>query len=142
MARKTLEIAVSDFIQAIGLLVRRVRAAAASHDLSLTESAVMARLDKDGPATTAELARAEGMKPQSMGTTIAALEEMGIVERRPHPTDGRQVNIELTAKGAALRKSARDAKRTWLAQAIDELDEEERETLFKAGEIIRRLARS
>ena len=98
----------------------------------------MARLDKDGPATTAELARAEGMKPQSMGTTIAALEEMGIVERRPHPTDGRQMNIELTAKGAALRKSARDAKRTWLAQAIAQLDEEDRETLFKAGEIITR----
>ncbi len=58
----------------------------------------MARLAKDGPATTADLARAESMKPQSMGTTIAALEEMGIVERKPHPTDGRQMNIELTAK--------------------------------------------
>ena len=63
------------------------------------------------------------MKPQSMGTTIAALEERGIVERKPHPTDGRQVNIELTAKGVAVRKSARDAKRTWLAQAIAQLDE-------------------
>ena len=77
MARKTFEIAVIDFSQAIGLLVRRVRAAAASHDLSLTESAVMARLAKEGPATTAELARAESMKPQSMGTTVAALEEHG-----------------------------------------------------------------
>ena len=139
MSRKTLEIAVIDFTQAIGLLVRRVRAAAASHELSLTESAVMARLARDGPATTADLARAEGMKPQSMGATIAALEEMGMVERKPHPTDGRQVNIELTAKGAAVRKSAKDAKRTWLAQAIAQLDEQERDTLFKAGEIIRRL---
>jgi DNA-binding MarR family transcriptional regulator len=139
MPRKTLETAVSDFTQAIGLLVRRVRAAAASHELSLTESAVMARLAKEGPATTADLARAESMKPQSMGTTIAALEEMGMVERKPHPTDGRQVNIELTAKGAAVRQSARDAKRTWLAQAIAQLDEQERETLFKAGEIMKRL---
>jgi DNA-binding MarR family transcriptional regulator len=139
MPRKTLEAAVIDFTHAIGLLVRRVRAAAASHELSLTEAAVMARLAKDGPATTADLARAESMKPQSMGTTIAALEERGLVERKPHPTDGRQVNIELTAKGAAVRKSAGDAKRTWLAQAITQLDEQERETLFKAGEIIRRL---
>jgi DNA-binding MarR family transcriptional regulator len=140
MSRKTFEVAIIDFTQAIGLLVRRVRAAAASHDLSLTEAAVMARLSKDGPATTAELARAEGMKPQSMGTTIAALEEMGMVERKPHPTDGRQVNIGLTAKGAAVRKSVKDAKRTWLAQAISQLDEQERETLLKAGEIIKRLA--
>ena len=139
MARKNLEISVIDFTQSIGLLVRRVRAAAALHELSLTEAAVMARLDKDGPATTADLARAEGMKPQSMGTTIAALEEMHMVERKPHPTDGRQVNITLTAKGAAVRKSTRDAKRTWLAQAIAQLDEQERETLFKAGEIIKRL---
>jgi DNA-binding MarR family transcriptional regulator len=120
-------------------LVRRVRAAAASHELSLTEGAVIARLAKGGPATIADLARAEGMKPQSMGATIAALEEMGMVERKPHPTDGRQVNIELTAKGAAVRKSAADAKRTWLAQAVARLDEQERETLFAAGEIIKRL---
>jgi DNA-binding MarR family transcriptional regulator len=139
MPRKTFETAVADFTQAIGLLVRRVRAAAASHELSLTEAAVMARLAKEGPATTADLARAESMKPQSMGTTIAALEEMGMVERKPHPTDGRQVNIELTAKGATVRQSARDAKRTWLAQAIAQLDEQERETLFKASEIMKRL---
>jgi DNA-binding MarR family transcriptional regulator len=99
----------------------------------------MARLAKEGPATTADLARAECVKPQSMGATITALEEMGMVERKPHPTDGRQVNIELTAKGAAVRKSAKDAKRTWLAEAIAQLDEQDRETLFKAGEIIKRL---
>jgi DNA-binding MarR family transcriptional regulator len=139
MARKTLELDVIDFIQAVGLLVRRARAAVALHELSLTESSVMARLAREGPATTADLARAEGMKPQSMGTTIAALEEMGMVERKPHPTDGRQVNIALTDKGAAVRKSAKDAKQTWLAQAIAQLDKREQETLFAAGDIIRRL---
>jgi DNA-binding MarR family transcriptional regulator len=139
MPRKPLEIAVVDFTQAVGLLVRRVRAAAASHELSLSESSVMSRLSREGPATTADLARAEGVKPQSMGTTIAALEERGLVQRKPHPTDGRQVKIELTAKGAEVRKSAGDAKRTWLAQAIARLDEEERETLFAAGRIVKRL---
>ncbi len=129
-----------ELTQAIGMLVRRIRAASASHELSLTEAAVMARLDREGPATTAELARAERMKPQSMGTTISALEEMGMVERRPHPTDGRQMNIVLTPKGLAIRNSAKDAKRTWLAQGIEQLSEEERETVFKAGEIIKRLA--
>jgi DNA-binding MarR family transcriptional regulator len=139
MSRKTAEVELSDFIQAVGLFVRRVRAAAASQGLSLTEATVMSRLAREGPATTAELARAEGMRPQSMGTTIAALEEMGMVERKPHPTDGRQVNIALTAKGVAARKSAKDAKRTWLAQAMEQLSERERETLFSAGEIIKRL---
>ncbi len=142
MTRKNFELAVADLTQALGLLVRRVRAAAASHELSLTEAGVMGRLAKNGPATTAGLARAEGIKPQSMGTTIAALEEMGMVERTPHATDGRQVIIALTAKGAAVRKSAGDAKRTWLAQAILQLDEQERDTLFAAGRIMRRLVES
>jgi len=139
VARQPADAAVCDLIHTIGLMFRRARAASGAHELSLTEAAVMARLARDGPATTAELARAESMKPQSMGATIAALEEMGMLERRPHPTDGRQVNIELTAKGAAVRKSAREAKRTWLAQAIARLNEEERETLFRAGEIMKRL---
>jgi DNA-binding MarR family transcriptional regulator len=140
MARRSFELSVIDLTQSIGLLVRRLRAAAASHELSLTESAVMARLEREGPATTADLARAEGIKPQSMGASVAALEEMGFVERKAHPTDGRQWNVQLTAKGLALRKSTKDAKRTWLAQAIAQLEESERETLFRAGEIIKRMA--
>lgn len=142
MPRKNFEASVIDFTQAIGHLVRRVRAAAAEHELSLTESAVLARLDREGPATTAELARAESIKPQSMGSTIAALEELALVERKPHPTDGRQMHVVLTVKGAAVRKSVRDAKRTWLAQAISQLEEEDREILFKAAEIMHRLVRS
>jgi DNA-binding MarR family transcriptional regulator len=142
MPKKNSDTAVLDFGHAIGLLARRLRVAAASHELSWTEAAVMGRLARNGPATTADLARAEGMKPQSMGTTIAALEQMGMVERKPHSTDGRQVNIELTAKGTAVRKSAADAKRTWLAQAMAQLDEEERQTLFEAGRIIARMVES
>jgi DNA-binding MarR family transcriptional regulator len=134
------ETAVNDFAQAVGLLMRRMRAAGSMHDLSWTESAVMARLSKDGPATTAELARAEGVKPQSMGTVISALEEQGFVERKPHPTDGRQLNIQLTVRGESVRRSAKDARRTWLAQAMAQLDDEERKLLFAAGEIIERLA--
>jgi DNA-binding MarR family transcriptional regulator len=139
MSRKTTNGDVADLVHAIGLLVRRVRAAAGAHELSWSEAIVMGRLAREGPATTADLARAEGVKPQSMGATVAALEDMGLVERKPHSTDGRQMNIALTAKGAAVRKSAKDAKVAWLAQAIAQFDERDRETLFAAGEIIKRL---
>ncbi|MEM5314847.1 MarR family transcriptional regulator [Paraburkholderia sp. JHI869] len=127
-------------MQAIGMLVRRTRNESYAGALSMTESFVMSRLAKDGPATIAALARAEGMRPQSMGATIAALEEMALVKRTPHATDGRQLLIELTEKGTRLRKKTRDAKQLWLSQAIAELNENERTTLFKAGAIIRRLA--
>jgi DNA-binding MarR family transcriptional regulator len=139
MSKMVFDAAVTDFAQSIGLLVRRARAAAASNELSWTETAVLKRLAKDGPATTADLARAQGMRPQSMRPIIATLEGMGMVERKPHATDGRQVNLELTAKGAAVQKSAGDAKQTWLAQTIAQLDRQERETLLAAGRIIKRL---
>lgn len=138
----TIDTDVTDFVQALGLLVRRFRAVGGASDFSWTEEIVMRRLAKDGPATCADLAREVGVKPQSMGTTIAGLETAGMVERRPHLTDGRQVNIELTAKGVAARKTAAEAKKSWLSKAVAQLDDQEQVTLFAAGGIMKRLAES
>ena len=135
----TRDLDVGDFAQTIGRVVRHMRAAAAQHELSLTEFAVLARLGREGPATTAELARAEGMRPQSMSVAVATLEDRWLVERKPHPSDGRQMNIVLTEKGAAVRASTKDLKRAWLAQATARLEDEEREILARAGDILKRL---
>ncbi|MGF6241961.1 MULTISPECIES: MarR family winged helix-turn-helix transcriptional regulator [Paraburkholderia] len=140
MPTSTFEQSVLDLMQALGLLIRRTRNESYGGELSMTEALVMSRLAKDGAATTAALARAEKMKPQSMGTTITSLEDMGIVTRTPHATDGRQMLIELTPKGVQLRKKNVEAKLMWLSQVIAELDAEERDTLFRAAGIIKRLA--
>jgi DNA-binding MarR family transcriptional regulator len=138
---KHIETAVAELTLALGSLIRRVRAAAPSelHELSWTQKSVIVRLDKDGPTTAADLARAEGVKSQSMGTAIATLEKMGLVERKAHLTDGRRMNIVLTAKGKAMRKNTREAKHTWLARAIEKLDKKDQEKLFAAGEVIKKL---
>src|SRR5580704_17042527 len=111
IARKSGEVAVEDFAMALGLLVRRIRAKAPPElqKFSWTQNAVLSRLEKQGPATAADLARAEGVKPQSMGTALALLEKMGLVERKPHPTDGRQINMKLTARGITLRRNTKAA---------------------------------
>lgn len=132
--------AVSDLIHAIGLLIRRLRAAIPSHELSLSERSALRRLETEGPATIADLARAERVRPQSMGATIAALEDAALIQRTPHPTDGRQVLIRITPAGAVLRKDTKDARHAWLAQAISHLTPEEQATLFRAAEILRRIA--
>jgi DNA-binding MarR family transcriptional regulator len=141
MAQKNLDSDTSELALALGLLIRKIRSSAPpeQRDFSWTQRAILTRLDREGPMTTADLARAEGVKPQSMGTAIALLEETGLVERKAHPTDGRQMNIRLTAKGSALRKTTREAKENWLSQAIAKLDRNDQATLFKAGEIIKRL---
>jgi DNA-binding MarR family transcriptional regulator len=140
MPPTTFDLAVSEFTRSIGMLVRRARSAGADYELSWTEAAVLKHLAKDGPATTADLARREGMRPQSMRPIVAALEKLGMIERRPHATDGRQVTIELTDKGKATQKSLGEAKRTWVMEAIAKLDDEERATLFAATGIIKRMA--
>ena len=141
-AEKFSEAQAEEFALAIGLLVRLVRSKSPAElkELSWTQKSVLKRLEKDGPTTSADLSRAEGVTPQSMGTAIAALEDTGLVERRAHPTDGRQMVVRLTAKGSSLRKHIKAAKETWLARALEQLDKQELAVLFKAGEIMRRMA--
>jgi DNA-binding MarR family transcriptional regulator len=135
------EAAILELAYSLQLLVRRIRAAAPaeSNELSWTQNAVLARLAQVGPATTAELARAEGMKSQSMAVAVAALEELGLVERKAHPTDGRQVNIQLTSRGVAMRKRTTQAKEMWLARAVAKLEPKEQDILFAAVGVIKRL---
>ena len=142
IAHKSNEVAVEDFAMALGLLLRRIRADAPPElrEFSWTQKAVLRRLEKDGPATSADLARAEGVKPQSMGTALALLEKRGLVERKAHPTDGRQINLKLTTRGITLRKNTKEAAHAWLSQAIAKLDRQEQTTLFKASKLIQRMA--
>jgi DNA-binding MarR family transcriptional regulator len=136
------ETQAEDFALAISSIIRRVRAKAPAElrEFSWTQKSVLSRLEREGPATSAALARAEGVTPQSMGTAIAVLEEMGLVERKAHPKDGRQMVVKLTSKGISLREHTKAAKETWLAQALEKLDKRELAILFKASEIIKRMA--
>lgn len=130
---------VAELVQTMGVLIRRMRTEAHTDGLSMSESMVLGRLSREGAATTAELARAEGVKPQSMGATVATLEEQGLVERTPHPTDGRQMILRLTEKGTAVREAARIAKLAWLSQAIGRLEESDQQVLRESTALFRRL---
>jgi DNA-binding MarR family transcriptional regulator len=138
---KANEAAVGELLAAMGQLMRRLRAEAESGELSWTQVAITSRLDT-GPMTTADLARAESMKPQSMGASLAQLEEEGLVRRKPDPNDGRQILFELTAAEIEGRYRSRLAKREWLIAAIAKLERDEQQTLFAATDVIKRLAES
>jgi len=129
----------ADLTMAVGRLLRRLRAEANPSELNLSQMGVFARLEQGGPMTTADLARAELMKPQSMGAILASLEQEGLIERQPHPTDRRQVYFALTEAGAAVRTRHRAAKRDWLARALTELDPDARRTLAAAIPIIQQV---
>lgn len=136
----TAEANAHELMQAMGILLRRVRGEAAeSEGPSWSQSAAMARLDRAGPMTTAELARAEMVKPQSMGALLAELEQDGLVRREPHPTDGRQILFSLTEAGVQARRQRQAAKLAWLTAAISKFDAQEQRTLVDAIALVKRL---
>jgi DNA-binding MarR family transcriptional regulator len=137
--RRTLEGAVAELLSVTGQLTRRLRAVSNARELTWSQVAIMARLEEVGAMTTADLARAEAVKPQSMGGTLAAMEVEGLVVSQPHPTDGRQILYALTDEGLDARKKVSLAKRDWLLAAISQLSPTEQKTLVEAVNIIRRL---
>lgn len=102
----------------VGLLLRRLRQVPTGDDLTLPESAALARLDRGGPATAAALARLEQISPQSMGATLAGLEARGLVRRAPDPEDGRRVILSITDAGLQLLRDRRNAKTEQLERAL------------------------
>ena len=138
-SREILEAAVADLLSVTGQLTRRLRAVSNTRELTWSQVAIMARLEEVGPMTTADLARAESVKPQSRGGPLAVMEEEGLVERRPHPTDGRQILYALTHEGLEARKKVSLAKRDWLLAAVAQLSSAEQKTLVDAVDIIRRI---
>ena len=79
------------------------------------------------------------MKPQSMGVILSAFEREGLVQRRPHPTDGRQIQVSLTPEGVEASRRRSLAKREWLVAALGRLDPSERRTLADATALLKRL---
>jgi DNA-binding MarR family transcriptional regulator len=127
----------------IRLIARRLRQSSIPGEPSLPERSALSRLDRGGPATAAELARAEQITPQAMGTTLSALEERGLVERRPDPRDRRRVVMSLTDAGGELLRRKRGARARQLATALEEgFTTAELETLKAAAPLIERLAES
>ncbi len=102
----------------LGHLKRKLREHGGANDLTSSQIAVVLRLEKDGPATASSLARAEGMRPQSMSAVIAPLEEMGFVAGVADPNDGRKTLMSLTKACKRSIDEGRAARQDWLAQAI------------------------
>ncbi len=108
----------------------------------LTPSQVSAvlRLEESGSATVSSLARAEGMRPQSMSAVIAPLQEAGLVRGSPDPKDGRQTLMGLTPKCLKWLREGRAARQDWLTRRIsDKLSVRQQENLRASIELLMRL---
>ena len=127
----------------VGLLLRRLRQVPTTDELSLSESAALARLDRGGPATAAALARLEQISPQSMGATLSSLESLALVQRTPDPEDGRRVILSITEPGLQVLRDRRNARTERLAEALSStFTGAELEQLMAVAPLLERLAQS
>jgi DNA-binding MarR family transcriptional regulator len=119
---------------------QRVREHGGRDDLTPSQISVVLRLEKDGSATVSSLARAEGIRPQSMSAVVTPLEEAGLVSGSPDPSDGRQTLMSLTPKCRKLLDEGRAARQDWLtATILQKLSAQEQEMLQAALELLTRL---
>jgi DNA-binding MarR family transcriptional regulator len=117
----------------LGHLKRKLRRNGGLNDFTSSQIAVILRLEKDGPATVSSLARAEGMRPQSMSAVITPLEEKGYVAGAADPNDGRKTLMSLTKACKKSIEDGRSARQDWLAQAIQQkLSPQEQKKLSSA----------
>jgi len=123
-----------------GKLKRRLREQASAGDLTQSQTSVLGHLDRNGPTTVTALARLEGVRSQSMGATVAALEAAGLVKGSPDPNDGRQTILSLTPACVALFKNGRAARTDWLLKAIQtKFTPQEQDQLAVAVKLLHRL---
>lgn len=122
-------------------LRRRLREQADAGDLPPSQVAVLRRLEREGPTTVSALARVAGVRSQSMGATVAALQAAGHVTGEPDPADGRQTLLSLTPACRKWLRQNRAAKQDWLLRAIEgELSAREQQELARALVLLQRVA--
>jgi DNA-binding MarR family transcriptional regulator len=127
----------------VGKLRRRMNQGKVFGDFTPSQLAVLARLEAGGPATVSTLARAEGVRPQSMGAKIAVLDAAGLVKSAPDPADGRATIWSLTDSARETVSASRAAKDDWLFRTIRAtLSSEEQEQLATGVALLTRLADS
>lgn len=125
---------------AMGKLKRRLRDEIQLGGLTWSQVAVLRVLERDGPATVTSLARAEGMRPQSMSVTVSALEASGFIAGTADPADGRQTIWSVTGVYRDWLKAGRAAREDWLFKAIRKsLTAAEQEQLATAVKLLKRL---
>ncbi|WP_406366648.1 MarR family winged helix-turn-helix transcriptional regulator [Streptomyces sp. NBC_00645] len=134
--------AAQDLRVAFSLLRRRIREVSEAQDLTPSQISALTLVSKSGAATASALAATEGVRPQSMAATLAALDQYGLIQRNPDPGDGRRQLVTLTDAGRERVEGTRQARSEWLARAFQErCTEDERQTVIEAMALLERLTR-
>jgi DNA-binding MarR family transcriptional regulator len=114
---------------------RRLRQEAGTQ-LSPTQTAALATIERHGPLTPSGLAELERVQRPTATRIVARLADEGLVERATDPADGRSFTVATTPKGRALLEKLRTRKNAYLARRFRQFDDGDLATLERAAEIL------
>ncbi|ADD68860.1 transcriptional regulator, MarR family [Denitrovibrio acetiphilus DSM 12809] len=139
-AKSTASVLSAELRILIGKFCRKFKKESHMGDFSWSQISVLLRLEREGPGTVTALAKAEGVRPQSLGATISSLEAEGLITSSPDPEDGRQTILDITDQCRENIRSGRAAKEDWLYRAVNTaLTDKEQEKLLESLDILKRV---
>ncbi|WP_040773963.1 MarR family winged helix-turn-helix transcriptional regulator [Nocardia pneumoniae] len=124
---------------AVVRLTRHLRGRRTDSQISLTQLSALATLAREGAMTPGALAAKERVQPPSMTRVIASLTDLDLVERNPHPTDGRQIIVSLSPAGRALIADETSAREAWMTEQLSTLTEDQLVVLSRAVAIMKQI---
>ena len=122
----------------IARMARRLRQEAGA-ELSPSQTAALATIERHGPLTPSELAVRERVQRPTVTRVLARLEEAGLVERAADPADRRSSLVSVSAAGRELLDALRTRKDAFLARRLERLDDDDRAVLDRAAAILERM---
>ena len=122
----------------VARLARRMRQEVGG-ELSPTQGAALTTIECHGPLTPSEVALRERIQRPTATRVLARLEESGLIDRTPDPTDRRSSLVTVSPAGHDLLVSVRDRKDAYLADRLDRLSPEDLAALERATSILERV---
>jgi DNA-binding MarR family transcriptional regulator len=125
---------------AVGRLSRRLRPTVAGSGLTPSQTSVLFTIVRSGPLRLSDVAELEALNPTMLSRFIGQLTDAGLIRRTADPGDRRAALVEATAQGRKLRERIHRERTRALETYVDELDDEQRETLWRALPVLEELA--
>ncbi len=116
--------------------LRVLRREAAGSGLSMPQAMILSWLAREGPRPTTGWSDRIGTSASATSELVDGLEGMGLLERRGHPADRRQILIEITPEGRRLFGRIRSGQRDHLRRALEGLSASELERTIRTLEML------
>ncbi len=125
-----------------GLIVHRTRDSTAVAELSPTQVSILGRLGRNGALSSADLAKSERLKPQTIRNLVDGLRTRGLVVGVRDSVDARRNMFALTTEGRGWVRGRRAtaADRVLTRVLTEQLSETELATVTEALSLLERLA--